>query len=71
MEDWEVGASTAANAGLKKATLVSALLNLVASPPLPGGSMEGNMGVDIGGGTWRSVRSSDALIEALEDGTLF
>lgn len=65
---WEVGASKAASAGLKNASALDALLNLFYAPPLPGGSMQGNMGVDIGGGVWRSIRSPDKLVEAREDG---
>jgi len=68
VQAWEVNASKAANAGLKKATALEALLNIFYSPALPGGSMRGNMGVDIGGGVWRSARSPDRLIAALEDG---
>jgi hypothetical protein len=67
---WEVGASKAASTGLKNASALDALVNLFYSPPLGGGSMTGNMGLDIGGGVWRSARSPDRLIEALEDGKM-
>jgi hypothetical protein len=66
---WDLGASKAACAGLKNASLVDAFLNLFISPQLAGGSMKGNMGADIGGGVFRSARSPDRLVEALEDGT--
>jgi hypothetical protein len=70
VDAWDRGAAEAANAGLKNANVISALMNLFYSPTLPGGSMQGNMGIDIGNGIYRSIRSPDRLIEALEDGTL-